>query len=91
MRALIGIGIFRQRSDGRYALTPLAETLRTDAPVSMAGMARWVGSPRASRALEPPDRRDPHRASGGPRASRQTDFRIPGRRSGARCGFSTLP
>ena len=46
MRALIGIGIFRQRSDGRYALTPLAETLRTDAPVSMAAMARWVGSPQ---------------------------------------------
>ncbi|BAX91602.1 methyltransferase [Mycobacterium shigaense] len=44
LRALIGIGIFRQRRDGRYALTPLAETLRTDAPVSMAGMARWVGS-----------------------------------------------
>nr|WP_242660294.1 acetylserotonin O-methyltransferase [Mycobacterium mantenii] len=46
MRALIGIGIFHQRGDGRYALTPLAETLRTDAPVSMAGMARWVGSPQ---------------------------------------------
>lgn len=46
MRALIGIGIFRQRSDGRYALTPLGETLRSDAPVSMAGMARWVGSPQ---------------------------------------------
>ncbi|MEB3982364.1 methyltransferase [Mycobacterium sp. 663a-19] len=46
MRALIGIGIFTQRGDGRYALTPLASTLRTDAPVSMAGMARWVGSPQ---------------------------------------------
>lgn len=46
MRALIGIGIFSQRSDGRYALNALAETLRTDAPVSMAGMARWVGSPQ---------------------------------------------
>ncbi|WP_096288610.1 methyltransferase [Mycobacterium ahvazicum] len=46
LRALIGIGIFRQQRDGRYALTPLAETLRTDAPVSMAGMARWVGSPQ---------------------------------------------
>ncbi len=46
MRALIGIGIFCQRSDGRYALTPLSDTLRTDAPVSMAGMARWVGSPQ---------------------------------------------
>jgi SAM-dependent methyltransferase/biotin operon repressor len=46
MRALIGIGVFRQCNDGRYALTPLADTLRTDAPVSMAGMARWVGSPQ---------------------------------------------
>lgn len=46
MRALIGIGVFVQRNDGRYALNPLAETLRTDAPVSMAGMARWVGSPQ---------------------------------------------
>lgn len=46
MRALIGIGIFRQCNDGCYALTPLADTLRTDAPVSMAGMARWVGSPQ---------------------------------------------
>jgi O-methyltransferase domain/Dimerisation domain len=46
MRALIGIGIFRQRRDGRFALNPLAETLRIDAPVSMAGMARWVGSPQ---------------------------------------------
>ncbi|EFG79131.1 O-methyltransferase [Mycobacterium parascrofulaceum ATCC BAA-614] len=44
MRALIGIGVFRRGSDGRYALTPVAATLRTDAPVSMAGMARWVGS-----------------------------------------------
>lgn len=46
LRALIGVGIFRRRRDGRYALNPLAETLRTDAPVSMAGMARWVGSPQ---------------------------------------------
>ena len=46
LRALIGIGIFRQRRDGRYELTPLADTLRTDSPVSMAGMARWVGSPQ---------------------------------------------
>jgi hypothetical protein len=46
LRALIGIGIFRQRRDGRYELTALADTLRTDSPVSMAGMARWVGSPQ---------------------------------------------
>ncbi|CAN5679105.1 methyltransferase [soil metagenome] len=46
LRALIGIGIFAQRDDGRYELTALADTLRTHAPVSMSGMARWVGSPQ---------------------------------------------
>ncbi|OBH12542.1 methyltransferase [Mycobacterium sp. E1747] len=46
MRALIGIGIFRQCSDGRYALNPLGDTLRADAPTSMSGMARWVGAPQ---------------------------------------------
>jgi DNA-binding transcriptional ArsR family regulator len=45
LRALISRGIFRQRRDGRYELTPLADTLRSDADVSMAAMARWVGSP----------------------------------------------
>lgn len=45
LRALITRGIFRQRRDGRYALTPLAETLRSDAPVSVAGFARFIGSP----------------------------------------------
>ena len=46
LRALIGRGVFRQRPDGRYALNSLADTLRRDAPVSVAGMARWVGSPQ---------------------------------------------
>jgi hypothetical protein len=46
LRALIGIGIFRQRGDGRYELTALASTLRTDSPVSMAALAKWVGSPQ---------------------------------------------
>lgn len=45
LRALVGIGVFRVRRDGRYDLTPLAATLRSDASLSMAGMARWVGSP----------------------------------------------
>ncbi|MCV7125076.1 methyltransferase [Mycobacterium lacus] len=44
LRALIARGIFRRRRDGRYDLTPLADTLRRDADVSVAGMARWVGS-----------------------------------------------
>jgi len=46
MRALISRGIFRQRRDGRYDLTALAETLRSDAPFSMRGWARLVGSPQ---------------------------------------------
>jgi hypothetical protein len=45
LRALSSRGIFRRRRDGRYERTPLADTLRSDAPVSVAGMARFVGSP----------------------------------------------
>ena len=44
MRALIGRGIFRQQPDGRYDLNPLADTLRSDAPTSMAGAALFFGS-----------------------------------------------
>jgi C-methyltransferase len=44
MRALISRGIFRQHRDGRYDLTPLADTLRSDAPASMAGAALFIGS-----------------------------------------------
>jgi C-methyltransferase len=46
LRALITRGVFRQRRDGRYELTPLAETLRSDASASMAGGARFYGSPQ---------------------------------------------
>ncbi|MGA7133814.1 MAG: methyltransferase [Mycobacterium sp.] len=46
LRALITRGVFRQRRDGRYDLTPLAETLRSDASASMAGGARFYGSPQ---------------------------------------------
>ena len=46
LRALIPRGIFRRRRDGRYALTPLASALRSDADVSLAGFARWLGSPQ---------------------------------------------
>lgn len=44
LRALISRGIFRQHRDGRYALNPLAETLRCDAPISMAAAALFYGS-----------------------------------------------
>jgi C-methyltransferase len=45
LRALIGRGIFKQLRDGRYDLTPLAQTLRWDAPDSMAALASFIGSP----------------------------------------------
>ncbi|WP_264033884.1 methyltransferase family protein [Mycobacterium interjectum] len=41
LRALIGQGIFARRDDGRYELTPMAELLRSDAPVSVR---RWRAS-----------------------------------------------
>ena len=44
LRALIGRGVFRQRRDGRYELNSLAKTLQVNAPLSVAGMARMVGS-----------------------------------------------
>ncbi len=44
LRAMVSRGIFAQRDDGRYELNPMAELLRTDAPVSMAAMARFVGA-----------------------------------------------
>ena len=44
LRALVGRGIFCRRSDGRYDLTPLAATLRWEAPDSVAAFTRFVGS-----------------------------------------------
>lgn len=44
LRALTGRGIFRHRRDGRYALNSLADTLRSDAPISLTGAALFQGS-----------------------------------------------
>lgn len=44
LRALIGKGVFAQRDDGRYELTPIADVLRSDAPASLAAVARWAGT-----------------------------------------------
>ena len=44
LRALISRGVFRRRRDGRYELNSLADTLRSDAPVSMTWAARFYGS-----------------------------------------------
>jgi C-methyltransferase len=46
LRALISRGVFRQHRDGTYGLNPLADTLRADAPISMAGAALFYGSPQ---------------------------------------------
>jgi hypothetical protein len=46
LRVLISRGIFVRRDDGRYQLNAMAELLRSDAPVSMAAMARWIGAPQ---------------------------------------------
>ncbi|QUR69588.1 hydroxyneurosporene methyltransferase [Mycobacterium spongiae] len=43
LRALMTKGIFRQRRDGRYDLSPLADTLRSDSRWSVAGVARYFG------------------------------------------------
>jgi len=47
LRALASRGVFTARPDGRYELTPLAEPLRSDAPVSMRSVALLWGSPEA--------------------------------------------
>ena len=44
LRALVSRGVFRRHRDGAYGLNPLADTLRSDAAVSMAGAAMWYGS-----------------------------------------------
>ncbi len=42
LRALTAIGLLLEAEDGRYTLTPLGDTLRTDAPGSMAAWARFL-------------------------------------------------
>ncbi len=46
LRALVSRGVFRRRGEGTYGLNSLAGTLRTDAPLSMAGAALFYGSPQ---------------------------------------------
>ncbi|WP_445163868.1 methyltransferase [Mycobacterium sp. Dal123C01] len=46
LRGLTGRGLFRLRRDGRYELTPLGDCLRSDAEVSLRGLARFVGAPQ---------------------------------------------
>jgi hypothetical protein len=45
LRALASIGILREEAGREFALTPLGEDLRADAPESLAGWAAFVGEP----------------------------------------------
>lgn len=46
LRACASFGVFRERSDGRFELTPLANGLRSDAPGSMRPVVLMLGDPR---------------------------------------------
>ena len=43
LRALAGVGVFTERADGTFALTPLAESLRSDVPGSLRAFAIMMG------------------------------------------------
>lgn len=44
LRALAGVGVFALDDDGRFALTPLAELLRSDVPGSQRAFATMMGA-----------------------------------------------
>jgi hypothetical protein len=44
LRALASVGVFTEVDGRRFALTPLAELLRSDVPGSMRALARMYGS-----------------------------------------------
>lgn len=45
LRTLSGYAVFEVRPDGRFALTPMADALREEAPDSMRGLAMLMGHP----------------------------------------------
>jgi C-methyltransferase len=45
LRMLAGAGVFQEDADGRFALTPLGETLRSEGPESVRDWALYVGAP----------------------------------------------
>jgi hypothetical protein len=45
LRALASVGVFAEDEQGRYGLTPLAETLRSDATGSLRALAQFYGAP----------------------------------------------
>jgi hypothetical protein len=53
LRALASVGIFEERAPRQFAMTPLAEPLRSDVPDSLRNMARFTAMPLTWRAWEP--------------------------------------
>lgn len=45
LRILAGAGVFREEADGRFALTPLGGTLRSEGPDSVRDWALFIGAP----------------------------------------------
>ncbi len=45
LRMLAGAGVFHEDADGRFTLTPLGETLRSEGPESVRDWALYVGAP----------------------------------------------
>ena len=43
LRALASVGIYREESDGRFTLTPMAEELRSDVPHTQRAIALMIG------------------------------------------------
>jgi O-methyltransferase domain len=50
LRALANFGVFVEQEDGRFGQTPISDTLRSDVPYCMRGMARINFRPWAMRA-----------------------------------------
>ncbi|MHB8573771.1 MAG: methyltransferase [Dehalococcoidia bacterium] len=45
LRALASVGVLHERDDRRFALTPLGDSLRSNAPESVTGWAAYIGEP----------------------------------------------
>ena len=45
LRALASVGVLYEEADHRFGLTPLGDHLRSDAPESLGGWARYIGRP----------------------------------------------
>src|SRR3954465_2386107 len=46
LRALSSVGVFREEAPDRFALTALAEPLRTEVPGSVRGWVLFIGDPQ---------------------------------------------